>query len=126
MGGDWGELVSDWGELVFNCEFNCEWECEEGGEGEKIACCDESLFPLVGVWGLWLGVGVSRGGGVKEQIRGSGVGGGGGGGRDERNEDRKSSEGGEERELVRALVGDGGEGPSFFFFFNLPILFCSN
>ena len=68
MGGDWGELV-------FNCEFNCEWECEEGGEGEKIACCDESLFPLVGVWGLWLGVGVSRGGGVMEQIRGSGVGG---------------------------------------------------
>ena len=65
MGGDWGELV-------FNCEFNCEWECEEGGEGEKIACCDESLFTLVGVWGLWLGVGVSRGGGVKEQIRGSG------------------------------------------------------
>ena len=76
LGGDWGELVSDWGELVFNCEFNCEWEC---GEGEKIACCDESLFPLVEVWGLWLGVGVSRGGGVKEQIRGSGLGGGGGG-----------------------------------------------
>ena len=58
MGGDWGELVSDWGELVFNCE----WECGEGGGGENIACCDESLlFPLVGVWDLWLGVGVSRG-----------------------------------------------------------------
>ena len=103
-----------------------QWECGEGGEGEKIACCDESLSSLGGVWDLWLGVGVSRGWGVMEQIRGSGVGGGGGGERDERNEDRKSSEGGEERELVRALLGDGGGGRSFFFFFSLPILFCSN